>query len=79
MDALPADEVDDGVVLEGGVGGALTSSLIRQLHHVIFVRELPIGLATAQRSVGVFYAHRCDKKNQDFSTYICVMNIEWKR
>lgn len=56
---VPADELDDRVVFEAGVGWAGISSFIQQLHHVILVRELPGHLTSAHRGDAVFDANSC--------------------
>lgn len=49
----PADEVDDGFVLQFGIRGTRASSFIRQLHDLIFVRQLLARLTPAIGRVGV--------------------------
>lgn len=49
----PADEVDDRLVFQLGIGRTRTSSFVHQLQNLIFVRELLAHLTAAQGRAGV--------------------------
>jgi len=53
----PADEADDALVLEGGVGGAGVALLVGELHHLVHVGQLPADPAAAHRTTLVLDAH----------------------
>lgn len=59
---VPADEVDDGFVVDVGVCCAGTSSFICQLQNMIFVWEFPAHLTAAHRSLCILNAHSYNKQ-----------------
>lgn len=74
--ALPADEVDDGLVIAAGVGRAGTSSFVRQLQHVICVGEFPAHLPTAHCAAAILYTHGCDTKHADRDCHCWTLLLE---
>lgn len=62
---VPADEVDEGFVFQGGVRSAGASSFVRQLHNVILVDEFPAHLTAADHLVSSLDTHSCNKRARE--------------
>lgn len=65
----PADEVDDGAVVQARVCCARASLFIRQLQNVILVRERLAHLTAADHSTALLYAHSYNPETKGSSFF----------
>lgn len=54
-----ADEADDALVFQRRIGLADVSALVRQLHHLVLIDQLPAGHSSIHSCFRVFDTHSC--------------------